>query len=146
MLASVSDYFRSMFTSGMRETSQTSIELKGVSSRGLEKVIEIIYTSQTKFDSYTDIFDVISAANHLQCLLVIDYCEKNFLSRLTSSNFNYFIQMAKLYDLPNALKQIELFIVNNFAQIISHITTTHSARTNKKSKFTRQSIYFKVFI
>lgn len=129
-----------MFTSGMRETSQTSIELKGVSSRGLEKVIEIIYTSQTKFDSYTDIFDVISAANHLQCLLVIDYCEKNFLSRLTSTNFNYFIQMAKLYDLPNALKQIELFIVNNFAQIISHITMTHSTRTNKKSKFTRQSI------
>lgn len=119
VLASVSDYFRSMFTSGMRESNQNVIELKGVSSRGLEKVIEIIYTSQTRFESYMDIFDVISAANHLQCLLVIDYCEKNFLNRLTCTNFNYFIQMAKLYRLPNALKQIELFIVQNFAKIIT---------------------------
>lgn len=132
LLASVSDYFRSMFTSGMRETSQTSIELKGVSARGLEKVIEIIYTSHTRFDSYTDIFDVIAAATHLQCLLVIDYCEQNFLDRLTSANFNYFIHMARLYDLPNALKQIELFIVNNFAQIV---TSGHSMpRASKKPK------------
>lgn len=119
LLASVSDYFRSMFTSGMKETNQSDIELKGVSARGLEKVIEIIYTSQTSFESYTDLFDVISAANHLQCLLVIDYCEKNFLSRLTCKNFNYFIRMAKLYRMPNALKQIDLFIVQNLAKIIN---------------------------
>ena len=82
-MASCSDYFRSMFTSGMKESTQTEIELKGVSAKGLEKVIEIIYTSNTNFESHNEMFEVISAATHLQCLLAIDYCEKNFLSRLT---------------------------------------------------------------
>lgn len=118
-MASCSDYFRSMFTSGMKESTQTEIELKGVSAKGLEKVIEIIYTSNTNFESHNEMFEVISAATHLQCLLAIDYCEKNFLSRLTCHNFNRFIQMAKLYGLKNALNQIDLFIIKNLAKIIN---------------------------
>jgi N-acetylneuraminic acid mutarotase len=118
-MASCSDYFRSMFTSGMKESTQTEIELKGVSAKGLEKVIEIIYTSNTNFESHNEMFQVISAATHLQCLLAIDYCERNFLSRLNCRNFNRFIQMAKLYGLENALKQIDLFIIRNLAKIIN---------------------------
>ena len=38
ILVSCSDYFRSMFTSGMKECSQREIELKGVTAKGLEKV------------------------------------------------------------------------------------------------------------
>lgn len=129
-MASVSDYFRSMFTSGMKECTQSDIELKGVSARGLEKLIEIIYTSKTTFESHTDLFEVISSANHLQCLLVLDYCEKNFLSRLTCKNFNYFIQMAKMYRMQNALEKIDLFIVQNLAQIIQQ----KAQRKNKRFK------------
>ena len=39
ILVSCSDYFRSMFTSGMKECNQKEIELKGVTSKGLEKVM-----------------------------------------------------------------------------------------------------------
>ena len=35
VMASCSDYFRSMFTGGMRETAQQEIELKGVSAKGI---------------------------------------------------------------------------------------------------------------
>jgi kelch-like protein 9/13 len=118
-MASCSDYFRSMFTGGMKEQQQSIIELKAVSSRGLEKLIEIIYTSHTHFDSYLDLFDVIAAANHLQCLVVIDYCEKNFLKRINLDNFNAFIQMAHLYGMKNAAKKIDLFIANNLVHIIN---------------------------
>ncbi len=65
ILVSCSDYFRSMFTSGMKECSQREIELKGVTSKGLEKVLEVIYTSTTTLEG-DDIFDVIAAATHLQ--------------------------------------------------------------------------------
>ncbi len=50
ILVSCSDYFRSMFTSGMKECSQREIELKGVTSKGLEKVLEVIYTSTTTLE------------------------------------------------------------------------------------------------
>jgi len=54
-----------MFTSGMKESNQREIELKGITSKGLEKVIEVIYTSTTTLDG-DDIFDVIGAATHMQ--------------------------------------------------------------------------------
>lgn len=65
ILVSCSDYFRSMFTSGMKESHQKEIELKGITSKGLEKVLEVIYTSTTTLEA-DDIFDVIAAATHLQ--------------------------------------------------------------------------------
>lgn len=68
ILVACSDYFRSMFTSGMKETTQREIELKGITARGLEKVLEVIYTSTTALEN-DDIFDVIGAAIHLQVLI-----------------------------------------------------------------------------
>lgn len=118
-MASCSDYFRSMFTGGMKECQQSTIELKALSARGLEKLIEIIYTSHAHFDSHMELFDVIAAACHLQCLLVIDYCEKIFVQRITVDNYNLFIHMAQLYQLENALKDIDQFIVDNLAELIN---------------------------
>ena len=50
ILVSCSDYFLSMFTSGMRECNQKEIELKGITAKGLEKVIEVVYTSTTTLE------------------------------------------------------------------------------------------------
>ncbi|ESO86873.1 hypothetical protein LOTGIDRAFT_194758, partial [Lottia gigantea] len=116
ILVSCSDYFRSMFTSGMRESKQKEIELKGITAKGLEKVIEVIYTSTTTLEG-DDIFDVIAAATHLQVTPVIEFCERNFLSGMTTSNFYDFINTAKLYSMNNALKQIDVFIAKNLMQI-----------------------------
>ncbi|CAI9734816.1 kelch 9 [Octopus vulgaris] len=116
ILVSCSDYFRSMFTGGMRESHQKEIELKGVTSKGLDKVLEIIYTSTTCLEG-DDIFDVIAAATHLQVTPVIEFCERNFLSGMTTTNFYDFINTAKLYSMNNALKQIDVFIAKNLMQI-----------------------------
>ena len=116
ILVSCSDYFRSMFTSGMKESNQKEIELKGVTSKGLEKVLEVVYTSTTTLEG-DDIFDVIAAATHLQVTPVIEFCEKNFLSGMNTINFYDFINTAKLYSMTNALRQIDNFIAQNLLQI-----------------------------
>jgi len=134
ILAACSDYFRSMFTSGMRESTQREIELKGVSANGLAKCLQIIYKSHTHFDSSTDIFDVIAAANHLQFLLVVDYCEQSLLNMLTCDNFNYFIEMCRYYGLQQALQQIDLFIVDNLAKIIQNSCSSHIVPTRRDCK------------
>ncbi|CAH1792182.1 unnamed protein product [Owenia fusiformis] len=121
ILVSCSDYFRSMFTSGMKESKQHEIELKGVTAKGLDKVLEVVYTSTTTLDG-DDIFDVIAAATHLQVTPVIEFCEKNFLSGMTTSNFYDFITTAKLYNMNNAIKQIDSFIAQNLLQIASQGT------------------------
>lgn len=116
ILVSCSDYFRSMFTSGMKECNQKEIELKGVTSKGLEKVLEVIYTSTTTLEG-DDIFDVIAAATHMQVTPVIEFCERNFLSGMTTHNFYDFINTAKLYSMSSALRQIDSFISENLLEI-----------------------------
>ena len=91
----------------MRESNQREIELKGITCKGLEKTLEIIYTSTTTLEG-DDIFDVIAAATHLQVTPVIEFCERNFLSGMNVNNFYDFINTAKLYSMTNALKQIDV--------------------------------------
>ena len=124
VMASCSDYFRSMFAGGMKESQQSIIELKAVSSLGLEKLIDIVYTSCTSFASHVEVFEAVAAANHLQCLLVVEYCENNFVNRITLDNFNSFIRIAQLYRMENALRQIDLFIADNLAAIIDRQTSS----------------------
>jgi len=50
---------------------------------------------------------------------VIEFCERNFLSGMTTSNFYDFITTAKLYSMSSALRQIDTFIANNLLAIAS---------------------------
>ena len=80
------------------------------------QVLEVIYTSTTTLEG-DDIFDVIAAATHLQATPVIEFCERNFLSGMTTSNFFDFINTAKLYNMTNALRQIDSFIAEKLLYI-----------------------------
>ncbi|PAA82356.1 hypothetical protein BOX15_Mlig034024g1 [Macrostomum lignano] len=116
ILVSCSDYFRSMFTSGMKECSQSEIELKGVTAKGLEKVLDIIYTSSTSIEG-DDVFDILAAATHLQVMPVLEFCERNFLRNMTAANFTDFIVTARLYNMAGVLAQIDKFIAANLLSI-----------------------------
>ena len=48
VLASCSDYFHAMFTNGLRESSEYSIMLSGVTASALEQLIHFAYTSKLK--------------------------------------------------------------------------------------------------
>ncbi|KAI8515130.1 Kelch-like protein 26 [Branchiostoma belcheri] len=79
VLASCSDYFKAMFTSGMRESSETHVELKGVSANGLQHVLDFAYTSRLGL-SLQIVQDVIGAASHLQHVLDFAYTSRLGLS------------------------------------------------------------------
>uniref|UniRef100_A0A8C9PT00 BTB domain-containing protein n=1 Tax=Spermophilus dauricus TaxID=99837 RepID=A0A8C9PT00_SPEDA len=74
VLAACSDYFRAMFTGGMREASQDVIELKGVSARGLRHIIDFAYSAEVTLD-LDCVQDVLGAAVFLQMLPVVELCE-----------------------------------------------------------------------
>ena len=72
VLSACSDYFRAMFTDPMRERSQDEIQLSGIDAKGLELVLEYIYTSKLSLD-LSNIQTVLSTATHLQILQVTFY-------------------------------------------------------------------------
>ena len=70
VLSSCSEYFQAMFTEPMRERSQTDIHLYGVSSVGLDMILNYIYTSNIVL-SLANIQSVLSTASQLQVTKVL---------------------------------------------------------------------------
>lgn len=60
-----SDYFRALYSSGMRESTAASVHLQGLSVPGLELVLEFINTSKVQVANET-LEDLIETASFLQ--------------------------------------------------------------------------------
>ncbi|XP_066285735.1 kelch-like protein 24a [Branchiostoma lanceolatum] len=77
VLATCSDYFRSMFSVGLSESKKDKIEMGGVSAEALQQLVDYAYTSKVKVTE-ENIRPLFEAADMLQFLKVYDQC-KEFL-------------------------------------------------------------------
>ncbi|XP_077399727.1 kelch-like protein 42 [Vanacampus margaritifer] len=65
-----SDYFRALYSSGMRESTEDSVQLQGLSAPGLELVLEFINTSKVEIANET-LGDLIETASFLQVTSIL---------------------------------------------------------------------------
>ncbi|XP_072309797.1 kelch-like protein 42 [Eucyclogobius newberryi] len=65
-----SDYFRALYSSGMRESKQDCVQLQGLSVSGLELVLEFINTSKVQIVNET-LEDLIETASFLQVTSIL---------------------------------------------------------------------------
>jgi len=73
-------FVSAMFTSEMKETYAKKIELHGVTSTGLEKVLEFVYSGEIVL-SLDNIQDILAAASHLQVMAIMDFCNVSFCNK-----------------------------------------------------------------
>ena len=66
--------FAAMFTSEMKESFVRDIDLHGMTSTGLEKILEFIYSGNVVL-SLENIGEILAAASYLQVTGVIDFCK-----------------------------------------------------------------------
>ncbi|XP_077449880.1 kelch-like protein 42 [Stigmatopora argus] len=65
-----SDYFRALYDSGMRESAEDSVQLRGLSAPGLELVLEFINTSKVEIADES-LEDLIETASFLQVTSIL---------------------------------------------------------------------------
>ncbi|KAK7901577.1 hypothetical protein WMY93_018346 [Mugilogobius chulae] len=116
VLASCSDYFRAMFTGGMRESNQDTIELKGLSARGLKHIIDFAYSSEVTLD-LDCIQDVLGAAVFLQMVPVVELCEEFLKSAMSVETCLHIGQMATTFSLSSLKESVDTFTFRHFLQI-----------------------------
>ncbi|XP_061547365.1 kelch-like protein 13 isoform X3 [Phycodurus eques] len=85
IMASSSDYFKAMFTGGMRETDMREIKLHGVTKLGLKNILDFIYTSKINLDM-GNLQETLEAANFLQVIPVLSFCNQLMSSEITVDN------------------------------------------------------------
>ncbi|XP_014008853.1 kelch-like protein 42 [Salmo salar] len=95
-----SDYFRALYSSGMRESREDSVQLQGLSVPGLELVLEFINTSKVKVVNET-LEDLIETASFLQVTSIL----KLISSEIRKENCVELYSLSEVYgthDLRNA--------------------------------------------
>ncbi|MED6246332.1 kelch-like, partial [Ataeniobius toweri] len=70
---------------GMREQEMREIKLHGVTKTGLKNIIEFIYTSKVSLDM-GNLQDTLEAANFLQVMPVLSFCNELLSSEITIDN------------------------------------------------------------
>ncbi|MBN3275879.1 KLH42 protein, partial [Polyodon spathula] len=87
-----SDYFRALYSSGMKESDEDSVQLQGLSVHGLELVIEFINTAKVQIDNET-LEDLIETASFLQVTSIL----KLLLSEIKLDNCVELYKLAEFY-------------------------------------------------
>ncbi|KAJ3599360.1 hypothetical protein NHX12_033323 [Muraenolepis orangiensis] len=124
VLASCSDYFRAMFTGGMRESNQDTIELQGLSARGLKHIIDFAYSSEVILD-LDCIQDVLGAAVFLQMVPVVELCEEYLKSAMSVETCLNIGQMATSFNLSSLKQSVDAFTFRHFLQIATEEDFLH---------------------
>ncbi|XP_028743126.1 kelch-like protein 13 isoform X6 [Peromyscus leucopus] len=118
MMASASDYFKAMFTGGMKEQELMCIKLHGVSRVGLRKIIDFIYTSKLSLNM-DNLQDTLEAASFLQILPVLDFCKVFLISGVNLDNCVEVGRIANTYHLTEVDKYVNTFVLRNFSALIT---------------------------
>ncbi|XP_062906772.1 kelch-like protein 9 isoform X2 [Mobula hypostoma] len=119
MMASASDYFKAMFTGGMKEQELNSIKLHGISKIGLKNIVEFIYTSKLALN-VDNLQDILEAASFLQILPILEFCKELLISQVSVENCVEFGRIANTFHLTKLHNFIKDFIVKNFSTVLSN--------------------------
>lgn len=85
VLAASSQYFKALFTSGMRESGDSRIALHGISALTFQSVLTFIYTGKLTLDQ-ENVTNVYTAADMLQLEHLQNLCHDFLLNQLCASN------------------------------------------------------------
>ncbi|XP_078456270.1 kelch-like protein 26 [Lampetra fluviatilis] len=124
VLAACSDYFRAMFTGGMREASQREIELQGLSARGLQHILDFAYCGEVTLDMEC-VEDVLGAAVFLQMAPVVGLCEDFLKSAMSVETCLGVGQMATAFSLASLKESVDAFTFTHFLQIAAEDDFLH---------------------
>ncbi|KAK6179618.1 hypothetical protein SNE40_011935 [Patella caerulea] len=118
-LCAISDYFRAMFLSGMRESldGRVSIDDKLISGSLFRDILSFYYNGKDSVVTAENAEDLLRAASILQMNCLIEKCEDFYLAQLTSENAWEILKLAKCLNSQMLYKKTREFITSNYESV-----------------------------
>ncbi|NXC90880.1 KLH28 protein, partial [Cercotrichas coryphoeus] len=128
VLASISPYFKAMFTGNLSEKENAEVEFQCVDEAALQAIVEYAYTG-TVFISQDTVEALLPAANLLQVKLVVKECCAFLESQLDPGNCIGIWRFAETYGCHELYLAASKFICQNFEDVCQteeFLELTHS--------------------
>ncbi|KAG9271397.1 kelch repeat and BTB domain-containing protein 7 [Astyanax mexicanus] len=116
ILAAASPYFKSMFTGGLYESTQSKITIHDVDPDSMAVIIDYCYTGKVTITE-GNVQRLYAAANMLQLEYIRHACADFMTRRLDLSNCTGILKFADTFDNLELKSKAQTFIAKNFAQL-----------------------------
>ncbi|XP_055330256.1 kelch-like protein 26 [Paramacrobiotus metropolitanus] len=116
VLSAHSSYFRTLFTSGWKESSQSEIQLKNTPSQMLHKLIDFAYTMEIDVHE-ENVQSVLTAALFLDIAPVADICWDFLQTHLDSSSCLMVYSASETHKNPCLAEKAKNLVLRHFAQV-----------------------------
>uniref|UniRef100_A0A8C9WRF9 Kelch repeat and BTB (POZ) domain containing 8 n=1 Tax=Scleropages formosus TaxID=113540 RepID=A0A8C9WRF9_SCLFO len=127
VLAAISPYFRSMFTSGLTESTQREIRIVGVESESMNLVLEYAYTSRVVL-SESNVQALFTAASIFQIPALQDLCAQFMISRLDPQNCIGVFMFADAYGHQELKEKSQDYIRKKFLCVMKEQEFLHMTK------------------
>ncbi|XP_069564030.1 kelch-like protein 33 isoform X2 [Brachyistius frenatus] len=116
LLAATSDYFRGMFTCGMRESHQTRVALPFLSASELEALIGCSYSGVLLL-SWDSVFEITCTALQLHFQPALSLCLNFMQQEIQASSCLDVASFAEAYGMSKLLEEANDFVLRNFREV-----------------------------
>ncbi|XP_039601372.1 kelch-like protein 33 [Polypterus senegalus] len=118
VLAAGSDYFRGMFTSGMKEVTQDTVKVLSLTSEDLSSLITFIYSGYLQL-SWDNIFELTVASMQIQVVCAISLCFDFLHKEITAESCLDVVAFAEAYEMMELKEFSDDFVLRNFQEVSS---------------------------
>lgn len=116
LLAAASHYYRAMFCSGLRESHEDWVEIKGVDSETMGTLLDYTYTSRAVI-THSNVQKTLEAASLFQFPRVVEACAAFLSGSLQPESCVGVLRLADTHCLPALRLRVLDFIVSQFSTV-----------------------------
>nr|XP_018916480.1 PREDICTED: kelch-like protein 8 [Bemisia tabaci]XP_018916481.1 PREDICTED: kelch-like protein 8 [Bemisia tabaci] len=126
VLAAATPYFKTMFTSGLKESMENVIEMHEVEFSLMQDIIQFFYTAQIELNE-TNVFDFWNMANFLQSTHLRGACKQYLFKEISTTNCLGIYEHALLYNELDFSDFCFQYILTHFQGIIKTNEFCHTS-------------------
>ncbi|XP_059139142.1 kelch-like protein 24a [Physella acuta] len=117
VLSSCSGFFEALMRTDMREKSESSCTIEGISPETFGLILDFIYGGRNVLND-DNILAIWHASNQLQIIFLVSLCENFVKDRVNLQNYWDILITAQLLDSLDVITRVRLFMVKNFQEIL----------------------------
>ncbi|XP_078487673.1 kelch-like protein 3 [Ciona intestinalis] len=119
ILATRSEYFKTMFNSKMKEGLDKRVEIKETSNQCMERILDFLYTGKMRFSLQT-VEETIRCASLLQLHDLLWHSSEFVATVFTIENCLHFHQLAKLHSMHYLVRKTSQYVLRHFYIVSQH--------------------------